>query len=220
MITLLRLIREDFRQRAQRRRFPLAVLHRGVVLDSATTLGRNTVLFNDVKLSGSKVGHYTYIQSKAAAFNAEIGPFCSIAQEVVIGLVDHPMRFISTSPVFYDNSQPLPQFFIDRPLEKISLPRTEIGADTWIGQRAMIKAGVKIGVGAVVGAGALVTRDVPPYTIVIGSPAKPIRQRFADAVCERLLASQWWTRNDLDLLQFNRLYDDPLAFLARLENDR
>ena len=67
-----------------------------------------------------------------------------------------------------------------------------IGNDVWIGYEAVILAGVTVGDGAVVGTRAVVTKDVPPYTIVGGVPAKPIRKRFSEAVIDRLLALQWW----------------------------
>lgn len=67
-----------------------------------------------------------------------------------------------------------------------------IGNDVWIGQRAMVMGGVRIGNGAVVGAGAVVTKDVPPYTIVGGVPAKIIRYRFSDKVVKKLQSSKWW----------------------------
>src|SRR5450830_1315611 len=128
MISLLRMIRSDLRQHTQKRRFAHAVLHADVVLDAESMLGRNAVLFSGARLVKAQVGAFTYIQAKTQVTNAEVGPYCSIAAEVVIGLVDHPTHFISTSPVFYDNGQPLPQFFVDTPLEASQVPRTVIGA--------------------------------------------------------------------------------------------
>jgi acetyltransferase-like isoleucine patch superfamily enzyme len=217
MISLLRMLRADLRERAQRRRFPQAVLHADVVLDGASLLGRHTVLFTGARLVDAQIGDYSYLQARTQVFNAEIGPYCSIAAEVVIGLVDHPMHFISSSPVFYDNTQPLPRFFVEAPIAVANQPRTVVGADVWIGQRAMIKAGVRIGVGAVIGAGALVTHDVPPYAIVGGTPARVLRQRFADGLRDGLLASQWWEREAAELARLRDSFSDPASFLAALE---
>lgn len=217
MISLLRMLRADLRERAQRRRFPQAVLHADVVLDAKSTLGHHTVLFAGARLVEAQVSDYSYVQALTQIFNAEIGPYCSIAPEVVIGLIDHPTHFISSSPVFYDNTQPLPHSLVDARLVAAHLPRTLVGADVWIGQRAMIKAGVRIGVGAVIGAGALVTRDVPPYAIVVGTPAHVLRRRFPDALCDRLLASQWWKRNADEIARLRHCFADPAAFLAALE---
>ena len=119
--------------------------------------------------------------------------------------------------MFYDNTEPLPRAFVDAPLAAAHLPRTVVGADVWIGQRAMIKAGVRIGVGAVIGAGALITRDVPPYAIVVGTPAHVLRRRFPNALCDRLLASQWWMRNADEIARLRHCFADPAAFLAALE---
>ncbi len=217
MISLINMLRADLRERAQRRRFPRAVLHADVVLDAKSTLGRHTVLFSGVRLVEAQVSDYSYVQVRTQIFNAEIGPYCSIAPEVVIGLIDHPTHFISSSPVFYDNSQPLPHAFVDVPLAAAHLPRTVVGADVWIGQRAMIKAGVRIGVGAVIGAGALITRDVPPYSMVVGTPAHVLRRRFPDALCDRLLSSQWWKRSTDEITRLRYCFADPEVFLDALE---
>ena len=77
--------------------------------------------------------------------------------------------------------------------------RTVIGNDVWIGKRAIIKAGVKIGDGAVVGAGAVVTKDVPPYAIVAGVPAKIIKYRFDEDTIAQLLKTKWWNLSDEEL---------------------
>lgn len=216
MISLLRMLRADLRERAQRRRFPQAVIHTDVTLDAMSTLGSYTVLFAGTRLIDAQIGDYSYVQARTQVFNAEIGAYCSIAPEVVIGLVDHPTHFISSSPVIYDNTQPLPRFLVDAPLDAAHHPRTVVGADVWIGQRAMIKAGVRIGVGAVIGAGALVTSDVPPYAIVVGTPAHVLRRRFADDLCDRLLASQWWMRDADEIACLHDCFADPAAFLAAL----
>lgn len=220
MISLLRMLRADLRERAQRRRFPQAVLHADVVLDAKSTLGRHTVLFAGARLVEAQVSDYSYVQARTQIFNAEIGPYCSIAAEVVIGLVDHPTRFVSTSPVFYDNEQPLPHFFVDAPLELARVPRTFIGADVWVGQRSMIKAGVTIGVGAVVGAGAFVTRDVAPYSIVVGAPARVLRMRFEPSVIEGLLRTRWWGLSDQALIELAQYFDNPQDFISAIDELR
>jgi acetyltransferase-like isoleucine patch superfamily enzyme len=220
MISLLRMLRADLRERAQRRRFPQAVLHADVVLDAKSTLGRHSVLFAGVRLVDAQIGNYSYLQTRTQVFNAEIGAFCSIAAEVVIGLVDHPTHFISSSPVFYDNTQPLPYAFIDAPLAVARLPRTVIGADVWMGHRAMIKAGVTIGAGAVVGAGALVTKDVPPYSIVVGAPAKVLRVRFEPTVIIGLLRTRWWELPDQTLVELAQHFDNPQEFISAIDKLR
>lgn len=176
------------------------------------------VLFPRAAVEQSAVGDYSYIQADSQLLNAEVGPFCSIAAQVSVGLAAHATSMVSTSPVFYDPAQPLPRFFVQERLFTATLPRTIVGADVWIGQRAMIKAGVRIGVGAIVGAGAVVTKDVPAYTITAGNPSRVIRPRFSVDVCERLLASRWWTWDTPRLHEFASLFADPEALLSKLGN--
>lgn len=130
-------------------------------------------LHNDIE-----VGLYSYVGRNFAYYSKlKIGRFCSIANNVSIGLHNHPMDRISTSPFFYTKS------FMDTNNEQYvalfndaSHP-VEIGNDVWIGDSARIKGGVKIGDGAVIATCAVVTKDVEPYSIVGGVPAKVIGER-------------------------------------------
>jgi len=200
-----------------RRKFPLSVVYSNVVVDNYSILNHNSVLFKEVTLINSSLGAYSYIQSGSVVSNAEIGPFCSIASQVNIGLANHPMHMVSSSPVFYDNSQPLPKFLIDKRVYTETLPRTTIGADVWIGQGALVKAGVNIGVGAVIGAGSVVTKDIAPYTIAAGNPCKPIRLRFTEDIVTRLVASEWWMLSEQQLEELAPLFVDPVELLGVLE---
>jgi len=122
-----------------------------------------------------------------------IGKFCSIAcgAKFLFNSANHALASLSTYP--------FPIFFEewDLPVEDISSAWDNrgdivVGSDVWIGYEAVILAGVTIGDGAIIGTRALVTKDVPPYTIVGGVPAKPIRQRFDDATIAKLLDLRWW----------------------------
>ena len=122
-----------------------------------------------------------------------IGKFCSIAcgAKFLFNSANHTLGSLSTYP--------FPIFFEEWGLPVEDIPQAWdnkgdiiIGNDVWIGYEAVILAGVTVGDGAVVGTRAVVTKDVPPYTIVGGVPAKPIRKRFSEAVIDRLLALQWW----------------------------
>lgn len=127
-----------------------------------------------------------------------IGSFCSIGSGVAFimaGNQGHRMDWISSFPFFYTG---------DDYTEKATSAyepagNTEIGHDVWIGAEAMIMPGVKIAHGAVIGARALVTKNVEPYTIVGGNPAKPIRKRFSDADIARLLEMKWWDWSEAQL---------------------
>lgn len=136
-------------------------------------------------------GRYTYCGYGCQILNAKIGRFCSISDNVSIGAANHPIDWISTSPAFYFGRDSIPknlaklQFIPDAAI-------TVIGNDVWIGRGAYIKEGVTIGDGAIIGMGSVVTKDVGPYEIVAGNPAKKIRNRFDEQTIEKLLTIRWW----------------------------
>lgn len=122
-----------------------------------------------------------------------IGKFCSIAcgAKFLFTSANHTLRSLSTYP--------FPLFFEEWGLDRAHVPQAwdnkgdiVVGNDVWIGYEAIILSGVTIGDGAIIGTRAVVTQDVPPYTIVGGVPAKPIRRRFDDATIDALLALRWW----------------------------
>jgi acetyltransferase-like isoleucine patch superfamily enzyme len=154
-----------------------------------------------------RLGAFSYSHSPLA-MHAEIGRYCSFGADIAWMKGDHPMGWATTSPIAYDVT-PLPgmqAYFADVGAEyrhhDLSAPpqRVEIGNDVWIGDGAMLGTRVKIGDGAVIGARSLVLKDVPPYAVVAGSPARILRYRFPEPLIERLLALQWW-RYAPELLQ-------------------
>jgi acetyltransferase-like isoleucine patch superfamily enzyme len=217
MISWVASIKAALQLHLLRKRFPGSVIYYGATANQESVLGKHSVLFRDVAMVDSALGAYSYVQSGTVVYNAEIGPFCSIASEAVIGLGVHPTSMVSTNPVFYDNKQPLPRFFTKTQQFTQVLPRTIIGPDVWIGQRAMVKAGVKIGAGAVIGAGSIVTKDIPPYSVAAGNPCRPIRLRFSEDVCQKLLDSRWWEFDEARLEKLAPLFSDPDSFLAEAE---
>lgn len=157
--------------------------------------------------------------------NVRFGRYCSIAAGVVIGMHEHPTDWLTTSRAAYypqvngwrelvapDRAQEIRTGL--RPF-KASCPITEIGDDVWIGQGAFIKSGVKIGSGSIIGARAIVLRDVPPYSIVVGTPGRTVRLRFPETTVERLLALQWWKYSIFDL--FSAPLDNIDAALDRVQ---
>lgn len=217
MKSLVALAARIVRERRLRERFPLSVIYSGATVDRSSVLKDYSVLFRNASLVNSVLGAYSYVQSDSGIFNAEIGPFCSIAGNVIIGLAAHPTSMVSTNPVFYDNEQPLPVFFTKSRQFTRNLPRTVIGADVWIGHGVMIKAGIRIGAGAVIGAGSMVTKDIAPYVIAAGNPCRLIRLRFSEDICRRLLAARWWELGEARLKELAPLFSDPEALLAELE---
>jgi acetyltransferase-like isoleucine patch superfamily enzyme len=113
---------------------------------------------------------------------------------VQIGLGPHPSRvFVSTYPAFYTkNNTGCPLSFRENKIFDDSTPKTVLTNDIWIGANAIIPGGIHIGTGAIVAAGAVVVKDVPPYAIVGGNPAKIIRYRFTEDQIKALLDSEWW----------------------------
>lgn len=145
------------------------------------------------RIAHSTLGDYSYCDRMCDIANASVGKFANIAAFARIGPTDHPMdraslhHFLYRSSYYWEDAADDPAFFARRRSR-----RCEIGHDTWIGHGAVIRPEVTVGHGAVVGAGAIVTRDVAPYTIVAGNPARPIRPRFGPGVAERMLALAWW----------------------------
>lgn len=160
---------------------------------------KTAVLRRGVRFYGSSIGRYSYVTRNCLIQNTEIGSFCSISEDCILGLPGHPVDMVSTSPVFLKGRNYLKKNFASIPYSESV--KTVIGSDVWIGARAMVKGGVTIGHGAVIGAGAMVTKDVPPYAIVAGMPAKLIRYRFPEEDISRLLESRWWELSEEELSQ-------------------
>lgn len=149
-----------------------------------------------------RLGAFSYAVS-GYYFGCRIGRYCSFGEQVQIGRHPHPMHWASTSPFFYlqykdvlDQELPngvemLPRDFI-RSAAPVTAKLTFIGNDVWIGHGAFILPGVTIGDGAVIAAKAVVTKDVPPYAVVAGSPGRIKRYRFAEEQIGKLLDSKWW----------------------------
>jgi len=161
----------------------------------------------------SSMARYSFCGYDCAILNAEIGAFCSIASNVKIGGIAHPMHFVSTSPVFLSHKDSIKTKFARH--NYLPMLKTVIGHDVWIGEGAFVKAGVCIGTGAVVGMGAVVTKDVPPYAIVAGSPARVIRKRFSDELIQSLLATAWWDKSDAELKLLGSYITDPEKFIKK-----
>lgn len=194
-----------------------ALLHPEVDL-TATTLGRWTEIGRGTRIAHSAIGDYSYCDRFCDIANAEIGRFSNIASFVRIGATDHPMdraalhHFMYRSADYWDDATDDASFFARRRSR-----RARIGHDTWIGHAAMIKPEVTVGDGAIVAAGAIVTRDVAPYTIVAGNPARHLRDRQPPEIAARLIALAWWDWDHARLraaLEDFRTLDAP-AFLAR-----
>jgi phosphonate metabolism protein (transferase hexapeptide repeat family) len=169
-------------------------------------IGRRCEILANTRVEYSSLGDYSYLGENCDVADTVIGKFTAIANAVRIGAPNHPMERPSQHrftycPEYYEASATRDRaFFGDR-----RAARVVIGNDCWIGHGAIILPNVSVGDGAVIAAGAVVSRNVPPYTIVGGVPARPIRKRFSDAVAERLRRIAWWDWPDEVI--FKRLAD-------------
>jgi chloramphenicol O-acetyltransferase type B len=186
-------------------RFLRSKVDRGCSITSETKIQPNCHILSESLLINSTISSYSYIGKKCIVQNTTLGSFCSIANEVLIGLGKHPDDLFSTSTLFYRMDNTLRIKLMDTDYDFKEYLPVEIGNDVWIGTRAIILDGVKIGHGAIVAASAVVTHDIPPYAIVGGVPAKVIRYRFSPDKIERLLSSKWW---DWSLKDIKRRIDE------------
>jgi len=129
----------------------------------------------------SSVGLNTFIGKGVNITKAKIGNYCSIGPGASIGIGEHDISQISTSSLFYNN-----------PYDTLTIKNCSIKDDVWIGSNAIILRGVEIGIGAVVGAGAVVTKDVPNFAVVVGVPARIIKYRFNNDKQSKIINSNWW----------------------------
>lgn len=166
----------------------------------------------------SKIGRYSFCGYDCDIYYATIGNFTSIANGVVIGGARHPMEWAGMSPVFYKGRDSIKKKFSQHELP--APPITVIGSDVWIGRSAIIISGVTVGNGAVIGAGSVVTKDVPPYAVVAGNPAKFIKYRFTSDIIKQLEKSSWWLRNDDVLFDLALHVREPEIFLDKLHDSQ
>lgn len=167
--------------------------------EQGTSIANSEVIASN-KL-GVYLGRYLYVNCNGIIRDCFIGRYCSIGRRVSIATSNHFYHYLSTHPfsstcispkIQLTNQELEESVLAERKKVKDILPLTTIMHDVWIGDGAIILKGVKIGVGAVVGANAVVTKDVPPYAIVAGVPSKILAFRFRDNIINELLESEWW----------------------------
>ena len=164
----------------------------------------------------TSISRYSFCGYGCTIINSEVGSFVCIADSVSIGLSQHPMEYVAMSTVFLKQRDSVPYKFSYHEPPPSTRKRTSIGSDVWIGKNAMIKAGVTIGHGAVVAMAAVVTKDVPPYAVVAGVPARVVRYRFDPLTVERLLKTQWWDLPSHVIKKIAVHIPNPQTFLSNL----
>ncbi|WP_375608244.1 MULTISPECIES: DapH/DapD/GlmU-related protein [unclassified Bartonella] len=156
-------------------------------------LGRYVEINERVVLRDVTIGDFSYLERNSEAIYSDIGRFCSIASHVRMNALEHPMERVSTHKITYRPNEYFRYMALDSGFrERRCVKRVIIGHDVWIGHGAVIMPGVTVGHGAIIGANAVITKDVMPYTIVVGVPAKQLRMRFPNHVIECLLDMAWW----------------------------
>lgn len=162
-------------------------------------------IYRRVFLRSCKLGNMSYIAEGTSVGFTNIGAFCSIGPNVLLGgLGWHPTDRLSTHPAFYSSRLQAGTTFVsgdDDIYKDNELQHTEVGNDVWIGAGCIVLDGVTIGDGAIVAAGAVVTKDVPPYAIVGGVPAQIIRYRFDINTITALLKWRWWELSNDEIQQ-------------------
>jgi len=166
---------------------------------------RNVIVYARSTLSRVRFGAYGYVNEGSFMAGMTVGRFCSIGPHFLCGYGEHPTNLLSTSPVFYSTHKQCGTTFADRDHFE-EARETFIGHDVWIGARVFVRDGVRIGHGAIIAAGAVVTKDVPDYAIAGGVPAKVIRSRFADGAIQQLLEIEWWNWSEEKLRRAQTLF--------------
>lgn len=157
------------------------LLHMPIYILNYSKIDSSNKIAENVSLKYCNIGKYNYIARRNSLFNVEVGNYCCFGPDVHIGGMQHSYWWYSMSPLLSDECK-LPE-------------KTIIGNDVWIAAGCIIKQGVKIGDGAVIGANSFVNKDVPPFAIVAGSPAKIIKYRFEKNIQESILTTRYWNEN-------------------------
>ncbi|MBC7490645.1 MAG: CatB-related O-acetyltransferase [Glaciimonas sp.] len=200
---------------SHRVRQPDASIQWGAIVSLDSTLSTKVKVFDGCRIFNCDIGRYTYLGGSCHFERTKIGAFTSIGSQVICGRGTHPLSFISTYPGFYTDKAQGAEF-LGASQTFTDTPRTIIGSDVWIGDRAIIIGGVDVGHGAVIAAGAVVTRNVPAFAIVGGVPAKVIKYRFPESVITDILISKWWDAPIDHIRAASKFSDKPELFIVSI----
>ena len=185
------LTRFEYILRAVRYRFGAIRCHWSAYVDRASLLHGRNFVGDRTTILNSELGPYSYVNSACIISNCKVGAYSCIGREVLVGLGAHPTNRLAVHRMFYSKEIAIwRHMFVRADFEEhLSV---KIGSDVWVGARSMVLDGVEIGDGAIIAAGSLVTKDVPPFSIVAGAPARVIRQRFGDETIRKIQKDPWW----------------------------
>lgn len=157
----------------------------------------------------------------------KIGKFCSLGSNIITLSGTHPTRnWVSTSPAFHSESLKKNGLYYEGYINFSTLKKTknnfsiEIGNDVWIGDNVIFISGIKIGNGVIIGAGSVVTKDVQPYSVVVGVPAKEIRKRFSEEEIKFLEKLKWWNKDESWIKKNVKNFSDIKLFINELKNEK
>lgn len=194
------------------KKLPGAAIKNSEIPPTSKVEARSTVI-------NSKMGIYSYAGYGCIILYSTIGSFCSISDDVSIGLGNHPINWATTSPAFYYGRDSIPKDLACKRFDH-DVATTKIGSDVWIGKRAILREGISIGSGAIIGMGAIVTKDIPPYAIAVGVPARVIGYRFDERTRSKLLATKWWDLPKDQIKKLAEFIDNVEQFIIEAERYR
>jgi virginiamycin A acetyltransferase len=176
-----------------------SLLRGDVRLDADASIGTGCELVGDVA-----IGEGTNVEPDCEFVgDIDVGKYCAIARKNLFQQQDHQTQKPAMQMRFYRR-------VLDSELEHVSSGSIDIGNDVWIGTRSKILSGVTIGSGTIVGAGSVVTKDVEPYAVVAGVPARRVRWRFPEAIREKLLDLAWWEWDEETLYRHREFFDSKI----------
>ena len=196
-----------------------SIIHEDCAIKDSN-LEKHNCLYQNCSLWRVELGAYSYIAKNAQIGMTKIGKFCSIGARLQCTPGIHPINFISTHPIFFSSLKQCGISFANRDyLEEMK--GITIGNDVWIGNCVFIRDGVTVGDGAIIAGGAAVVKDVPPYAVVGGVPAKVLKYRFDNEVIEELLSIRWWDWEEKRLREAQSFFcrSDPVAFINWARNN-
>jgi acetyltransferase-like isoleucine patch superfamily enzyme len=187
-------------------------------ISPSSSFGRNCRINGRVQIIDSSLGDWSYVETDARLMGATVGRFSAIGPTAQVGLPGHPVApNVAMHPAFYQHRPGWNYDLLDADRYD-DLQPTVIGNDVWVGAGALLFGGVHVGDGAVIGAGAVVTKDVPAYAVVAGSPARVLRFRFDEETIEWLLELRWWDRTEDWLRRHAGSMHDIDTFRSRLSS--